>query len=64
MEFDPARHHRRSIRLQGYDYSQAGAYYVTICAHQRECLFGGVVDGEMRLNAVGKMVRDERRKVT
>ena len=53
------RHHRRSIRLKGYDYSQAGAYFITICTQDRACLFGDVVDGEMRLNDVGGMVHDE-----
>ena len=56
MPYDPERHHRRSIRLQGYDYSQPGAYFVTICTHGRECLFGEIVDGEMRLNELGEMV--------
>ena len=56
-KYDPAIHHRRSIRLQGYDYSQAGAYFVTICTQNRECLFGEIVDGEMRLNDVGKMIQ-------
>ena len=37
--FDPKRHRRRSIRLPGYDYRQAGAYFVTICTYQRELLF-------------------------
>jgi len=41
--YDPQKHHRRSIRLKGYDYSQAGAYFITICAHNRECLFGEIV---------------------
>jgi len=58
-KFDPQKHHRRSIRLQGYDYSSAGAYYVTIVAWQRECLFGEVVNREMRLNKVGKIVEWE-----
>jgi putative transposase len=39
MSYDPNKHHRRSIRLKGYDYSQAGAYFVTMCAQQRELLF-------------------------
>lgn len=52
-------HHRRSIRLQGYDYSQAGAYFVTIVTQDRTCLFGGVVDGQMRLNDHGEIVREE-----
>lgn len=48
---------RRSIRLQDYDYAQAGAYFVTICTRNREYLFGEVVDAEMRLNGVGQMAR-------
>ena len=52
------RHHRRSIRLQGYDYSSAGAYFVTICAKKRECLFGEIVDGEMRMNDAGRIVNE------
>jgi putative transposase len=48
---------RRSIRLKEYDYSQSGAYFVTICAHDRECLFGEIVDGKMILNDVGRMVQ-------
>jgi hypothetical protein len=47
MKFDPKIHHRRSIRLQGYDYSQAGAYYVTIVAWKREHVFGNIIDAEM-----------------
>ena len=50
---------RRSIRLQGYDYSQAGAYFVTICTQNRECLFGEIMNGEMRLNDAGRIVVDE-----
>jgi putative transposase len=59
MTYDPHKHHRRSIRLPGYDYTQPGAYFVTFVAHDRECLFGDVVDGVMRLNAFGEIVRDE-----
>ena len=58
MKFDPQKHHRRSIRLKGYDYSQAGAYFVTIVAWQRECLFGEVVNGTMHLNRHGHIVHD------
>ena len=50
---------RRSLRLKCYDYAQAGAYFVTICTQGRVCLFGEVVDGEMRLNAAGAMVDAE-----
>ncbi|MBK8020034.1 MAG: transposase [Chloroflexi bacterium] len=47
---------RRSIRLQGYDYRLAGAYFVTLCTHQRECLFGDIFDGVMLSNSFGNMV--------
>lgn len=53
MTYDPYKHHRRSIRLQGHDYTQAGAYFVTICTQNRACLFGNVVDGEVWLNDAG-----------
>ena len=49
-------HHRRSIRLREYDYSQAGAYFVTVCSWERECRFGEVTDGVMRLNGEGELV--------
>jgi putative transposase len=52
-------HHRRSIRLPGYDYAGTGAYFITICTHQRECLLGDVVDGEVRLSEFGSLVREE-----
>jgi REP element-mobilizing transposase RayT len=55
--YDPVKHHRRSIRLKGYDYAQAGVYFVTICTQDRACLFGDVVDGEMRLGDAGRMIR-------
>ncbi len=50
---------RKSIRLKEYDYTQPGAYFVTICTYRRAHLFGQVVDGEMRLNAFGKIVWEE-----
>jgi putative transposase len=56
-EFDPKIHHRRSIRLQGYDYSEAGAYFVTIVTLGRVGLFGEVVNGEMRLNRYGEIIQ-------
>ena len=46
MTCDPEIHHRRSIRLKEYDYSRAGAYFVTVCTHNREYLFGNVVKNE------------------
>src|SRR3990170_2943541 len=56
MPYDPTRHHRRSIRLPGYDYTQPGAYFVTICTQNRECVFGEVADGEMMSSGAGQMV--------
>ena len=57
MAYDPAQHHRRSIRLQGYKYAQPGAYFVTICTQNNAYLFGDVADGGMVLNAAGQMVQ-------
>jgi putative transposase len=56
VTYNPAKHHRRSIRLKGYDYAQPGAYFVTLVTQGRECLFGRVVNGEMQLNDAGRMV--------
>jgi putative transposase len=51
--------HRRSIRLDGYDYTQPGIYFLTIVTHEREPLFGEIEQGVMRLNAWGEIARDE-----
>ncbi|MCI2432107.1 hypothetical protein LM602_06090, partial [Candidatus Acetothermia bacterium] len=56
MTYKPDKHHRRSIRLKGYDYAQAGAYFVTICTQGRVCWFGEVVDGQTRLNLAGQTI--------
>ena len=61
MKYDPDKHHRKSIRLKDYDYSQAGAYFVTICTHNKKCLFGDIIDGKMLLNYSGEIIRNERR---
>ena len=50
---------RRSIRLKEYDYSQSGAYFVTVCVHNKECLFGEIADGEMVPNEAGKMISEK-----
>ncbi len=57
MTYHPDIHHRRSMRLQGYDYSRAGAYFVTLCTQNRECLFGEIENGKMVLNDAGRMVQ-------
>ena len=54
--FNPRIHHRRSIRLKGYDYRSAGAYFVTICAQNHKCLFGTIINGVMQLNEAGEMI--------
>jgi REP element-mobilizing transposase RayT len=65
FQYDPqknaltGKHHRHSIRLQGYDYSQSGAYFVTICTYGKEHLFGQIVHGEMCLNEFGTIVEGE-----
>jgi putative transposase len=56
MKYDSNRHGRRSIRLNGYDYSRAGAYFVTVCTRDWACLFGEIADGQMLLNAAGLVV--------
>ncbi|WP_409965895.1 hypothetical protein PIECOFPK_02248 [Mycovorax composti] len=69
MSYNPNIHHRKSIRLKGYDYTQAGLYFITICVQNRECLLGTIRRGEptcspnttpqpeMILNDAGKMVQ-------
>jgi hypothetical protein len=57
MKYNPNIHHRRSIRLREYDYSQAGAYFVTICVHNKECLFGCINADQMHLNDAGETVQ-------
>jgi putative transposase len=59
MPYKPNKHHRRSIRLKGYDYSRAGLYFITICTHHRLCLFGNIENGKMILNDAGRMVQKE-----
>ncbi|MEY2977212.1 MAG: transposase [Prochlorotrichaceae cyanobacterium] len=58
MGYHPARHHRRSIRLKGYDYSSAGAYFITICVQGRECSLGEVQEGQMIPSTIGLIVQD------
>ena len=58
MKYDPKAHHRRSLRLKGYDYSREGWYYVTICTHERKCILGHHVDGSIQLRPYGRIVYD------
>jgi REP element-mobilizing transposase RayT len=59
MAYDPKIHHRRSIRLKGYDYTQPGGYFITLVTHRRDEIFGEVINGEMKLSALGQIVHDE-----
>jgi REP element-mobilizing transposase RayT len=56
QQYNPNIHHRKSIRLKGYDYAQAGLYFITICVQNRAFLFGDINNGEMILNDAGRMV--------
>jgi REP element-mobilizing transposase RayT len=56
--YDPERHHRRSVRLRDVRYTEPGGYFVTVCTRDRGCLFGEVVDGEMRLNVFGEIAEE------
>jgi putative transposase len=59
MRYDPSKHKRQSIRLRDYDYSQTGAYFVTICAYHRQMLFGSISNGDMQVNIFGQIALDE-----
>ncbi len=52
-------HKRRSLRLPGYDYRNDGVYFVTVCAHQKRCIFGEILNGTMILNECGFIVEEE-----
>lgn len=58
MKYNPDTHHRKSIRLKEYDYSQAGYYFITICTYNKQHLFGKIHDGTVILNECGEIVDD------
>ena len=55
-KYSPNVHHRRSMRLEGYDYSQEGWYFITICTQDRRCMFGEMVGCRVQLNDAGLMI--------
>ena len=59
MRYNSEKHHRKSIRLKGYDYSRAGLYFITMCCQNREKLFGEIRKGKMELNQFGEIASDE-----
>lgn len=59
ITYNPAKHHRRSIRLKGYNYVQSGLYSIPICCQNRACVFGRIENGIMIMNDAGKMVENK-----
>ena len=55
---NPPSNRRKSIRLKGYDYTQSGAYFVTLVMRNRLSLLGEIVSGKMLLNGIGESIRD------
>ena len=53
------KQNRKQIRLKNYDYSENGAYFVTICTYEKKCIFGYVKDGIMHFNDYGKIANEE-----
>ena len=62
--YNPNIHHRRSIRLKGYNYAQAGLYFITICCNERMHRFGKIENNEMVLNEMGNIAYNEWIKLT
>ena len=63
VKYDPEKHHRMSIRLEGYDNVNPGMYFVTLCEKNRECLFGCIENDEMKLNGFGRIVQETWDKI-
>lgn len=59
MKYNPDAHHRRSIRLHNYDYSQAGLYFATIACDERKCRFGNIENDEMVMNEYGQIAHHQ-----
>lgn len=62
-KYNPEIHRHRSIRLKDYDYSQAGAYFVTICTWNKECLLGDITNSEIKISPVGEIIQKEWYKI-
>jgi putative transposase len=58
MKYNPEKHHRRSIRLKGYDYTRSGGYFITICTHQKSCLFAAIANKQLVLNRFGHLASE------
>src|SRR3989339_422573 len=58
LQSEPHHHHRRSIRLKGYDYSQTGFYFITVCVHDKNCLLGEIKDNNVILSEIGNIAHN------
>ena len=58
MAYDLLIHNRKSIRLKEYDYSQPVEYFITICTHDKKCVFGEVIEEQIRLSLIGEIVKN------
>lgn len=56
MKYNPKIHHRQSIRLRGYDYSQPGSYFITLCTQNRECDLGEIINNQMKFTVRGFII--------
>ena len=63
MKVDTRPHQRRSVRIKEYDYSQPGAYFITLVTYRRECLFGVITNGELQLSSYGKIADEHWRAI-
>lgn len=59
MTYNPEIHHRRTIRLKGYDYTRPGAYFLTLVTYRRDEIFGQIINAEMNLSPLGHIAREE-----
>ncbi len=63
MKYNPEKHNRRSIRLKEWDYSDPGAYFVTVCTQNRDCLLGEIQNGKMKLNRFGAIILEKWNRI-
>ncbi|MEK7431765.1 MAG: transposase [Cyanobacteriota bacterium] len=64
MKYNPEKHHRKSMRLKGYDYSSNGGYFVTLVSKNRQDFFGKIINGEMNLSEIGQIAYDNWKNIS
>ncbi len=57
MPYDSKIHHRQSIRAKGYDYSEPGGYFVTVCTKNKKCILSDIVEGKSKLSSYGDIIQ-------